>query len=107
MTTQLVELLRATQLLIPTLQASIIMDSESLHSEILSALPSDPVAMQHLGNLAKPNPMWTQTEYGFLRLDNQIYVPEANNLRLQVLQYKHDHVLSGHFSQNKMLALIH
>src|SRR3979490_759668 len=106
-TTQLVESLRATQLMIPALRASIIMDSESLHSEILSALPSDPVAMQHLGDLAKPNPRWTQTEDGFLRLDNRIYVPEVNNLRLRVLQYKHDHVLSGHFGQNKMLALIH
>src|SRR3979490_2868497 len=83
------------------------MDSESLHSKILSALPSDPVAMQPLGDLVKPNPRWTQTEDGFLRLDNRIYVPKANNLRLRVLQYKHDHVLSGHFGQNKMLALIH
>jgi hypothetical protein len=24
-----------------------------------------------------------------------------------VLQYKHDHVLSGHFGQNKILELIH
>src|SRR3979490_3178933 len=82
------------------------MDSESLHSEILSALPSDPVAMQHLGDLVKPNPRWMQTEDAFLRLDNQIYVPEVNNLRLRILQYKHDHILSGHFSQNKTLALI-
>src|SRR3979490_7180 len=106
-TTQLVESLQVTQLIIPALRASIIMDSESLHSEILSALPADPVAMQHLGDLAKPNPRWTQTEDGFLRLDNRIYVPKANNLRLRVLQYKHDHVLSGHFGQNKTLALIH
>ena len=81
MTTQLVESLRATQLLIPALQASIILDSKSLHFEILSSLPSDPVARQHLGDLAKLNPRWTQTD-GFLQLDNQIYVPEANNLRL-------------------------
>src|SRR3979490_2899393 len=106
MTSQVVESLPATQLMIPALRASIIMDSESLHSEILSALPSDPVAMQHLGDLAKPNPRWTQTEDSFLRLDNQIYVPKENNLRLLVLQYKHDHVLSGHFGQNKTLALI-
>src|SRR3979490_1904016 len=105
-TTQLVESLRVTQLLIPALRASIIMDSESFHSKILSTLDSDPVAMQHLGDRVKPNPRWTQTDDGFLRLDNQIYVPEANNLRLRVLQYKHDHVLSGHFGQDKMLALI-
>src|SRR3979490_2524585 len=106
MTSQVVESLPATQLMIPALRASTIMDSESLHSEILSALPSDPVAMQHLGDLAKPNPRWTQIDDVFLRLDNRIYVPEANNLRLRVLQYKHDHVLSGHFGQNKTLALV-
>src|SRR3979490_2615556 len=69
-TTQLVESLQATQLLIPTLQASIIMDSKSLHSDILSSLPTDPTAMQHLGPQAKPSPRWTQTDDGFLRLDN-------------------------------------
>jgi Integrase zinc binding domain len=47
-----------------------------------------------------------QTDDGFLRHDGQIYVPEAESLQFQVLQYKHDHVLSGHFSQNKTLALI-
>src|SRR3979490_2528222 len=54
----------------------------------------------------KPNPRWMQTDDGFLRLDNWIYIPEANNLRLRILQYKHNHVLSGHFGQNKTLALI-
>src|SRR3979490_1734083 len=82
------------------------MDSESIHSEILSALLSDPVTSEKLGHLGKPNPRWTQTEDGFLRLDNRIYVPEANNLRLRVLQYKHDHILSGHLGQNKTLALM-
>jgi Integrase zinc binding domain len=47
----------------------------------------------------------TQTEDGFLRHDGRIYVPESENLRLRVLQYKHDHVLLGHFGQNKTLAL--
>src|SRR3979490_1141631 len=106
MTTQLVESLRATQLLLPTLQASVIMDSETLHSDILSSLPTDPIAMQHLGPQAKPSLRWTQTDDGFLRLDNRIYVPDTENLRLRVLQYKHDHVLSGHFGQNKTEALI-
>ena len=31
---------------------------------------------------------------------------EAGNLQLRVLQYKHDHVFSGHFSQNKTLSII-
>ena len=48
--TQLVESFQVTQLLIPVLRASIIMDSEMLHSEILSILSSDPVVMQHLSD---------------------------------------------------------
>ena len=35
-----------------------------------------------------------------------MYVPEADDLRLHVLKYKHDHPLSGHFGQNHTLELI-
>jgi len=35
-----------------------------------------------------------------------MYVPEADDLCLRVLRYKHDHPLSGHFSQNCTLELI-
>ena len=48
-----------------------------------------------------------QSDDSFLQHDNRIYVPEAGNLRLQVLQYKHDHILSRHFSQSKILSIIH
>ena len=37
----------------------------------------------------------------YLLLDNRIYVPSAGNLRTRVLQYNHDHILAGHFSQKK------
>ena len=37
---------------------------------------------------------------------HRMYVPEADDLRLRVLRYKHDHPLSGHFSQNRTLELI-
>jgi Integrase zinc binding domain len=80
------------------------MDSEKLHADILAHLASDPMAQKHLGDTSDPR--WTQTNDSFLRYDGRIYVPESENLRLRVLQYKHDHVLSGHFSQNKTLALI-
>ena len=43
---------------------------------------------------------------GFLRLNNRMYVPDNANLRLWVLQYHHDHVLTGHLGQNKTLELI-
>ena len=42
-----------------------------------------------------------------LLLDNRIYVPSAGNLRTCVLQYNHDHILAGHFGQNKTLELVH
>ena len=80
------------------------MDSKKLHVDILAHLSSDPVAQKHIGIIS--NLRWTQSDDGFLQHDNWIYVPEAENLWLQVLQYKHDHILSGHFSQNKTLWLI-
>jgi len=42
-----------------------------------------------------------------LLLDNRIYVPSAGNLRTCILQYNYDHILAGHFGQNKTLELVH
>jgi hypothetical protein len=76
-----------------------IMDSKKLHADILAHLASDPMAQKHLGDTSDPR--WTQTNDGFLRHNGRIYVPKAESLRLRVLQYKHDHILSGHFGENK------
>ena len=43
---------------------------------------------------------------GLLLLNNRIYVPSAGNLRIHVLQYNYDHILAGHFGQNKTLELV-
>ena len=43
---------------------------------------------------------------GFLRFNGRMYVPDNTNLRLWVLQYHHDHVLTRHLGQNKILELI-
>ena len=80
------------------------MDPTQLHSDIRASLATDPVAKNHLGITS--NPHWTVSDDGLLRHDNCIYVPDANNLRLRVLQDKHDHVLSGHFGQGKTLDLV-
>ena len=42
-----------------------------------------------------------------LLLDNRIYIPSADNLRICVLQYNHDHILARHFGQSKTLELVH
>ena len=39
-------------------------------------------------------------------MSGRMYIPETNVLHLRVLWYKHDHPLSGHFSQNRTLELI-
>ena len=41
-----------------------------------------------------------------LLLNNRIYVPSVGNLCTCVLQYNHDHILTGHFGQNKTLELV-
>ena len=44
---------------------------------------------------------------GLLLLDNRIYVPSAGNLHTRILQYNYNHILVGHFGQNKTLELVH
>ena len=80
------------------------MDVERLHADILTNLSTDPIAKAHLSDSS--NPRWSTDEAGYLRLDGRMYVPEADDLRLRILKYKHDHPLSGHFSQNRTLELI-
>jgi hypothetical protein len=86
------------------LRAAVLMDTEQLHSDILSALPNDPIATKYLPDL--PDLRWTMDDSGFLHCDNRIYVPESNDLCLCVLQNTHDYPLSGHFGQNRTLELI-
>ena len=80
------------------------MDVECLHTDILINLSTDPIAKAHL--LDSSNPRWSTDEAGYLHLDGRIYIPKADDLRLRVLKYKHDHPLSGHFGQNHTLELI-
>jgi len=80
------------------------MDVETLHNNILSTLPSDPIAQIHLSDPLDSH--WSTNEAGFLHLDGRIYIPDLDGLRLRVLRYHHDHPLSGHFGQNQTLELI-
>ena len=98
--------LRATYLLSPMLWASSMVDVDAIHKDILSALPSDPSISHYLSDLIPTDSHWSHGADGLLRLDNHIYVPDVNDLCLQILMYKHDHPLSGHFGQAHTLDLI-
>ena len=106
-TQQLSASLRATSLYYPILRAIKILDIEQIHQDILSAIPSDPALKPHLDKPEDPeHPRWSQDSQGFIRLDGRIYVPDSDTLRLRVLEYKHDHPVSGHSGINKTLGLI-
>jgi len=78
------------------------MDLDTLHQDILSALPSNPIATKH----TSADGRWSTNPNGLLLLDNRIYVLSAGNLCICILQYNHDHILAGHFGQNKTLELV-
>ena len=100
---QLASPLQATFLSVPILHAEIIMDIEKLHSDIQSPLCSDPIASVQLNS---PSPCWFIDSEGFLLFDKKIYVPDHSDLQLHILQYKHDHLISGHFGQNQTMELV-
>ena len=81
------------------------MDLETLHNDIRNSLHSDLFAIRYIEN-PKLNPRWKLDDDSLLQCDNRIYVPDANDLCLKVLQYKHDHILSGHYGQNKTLCQV-
>ena len=82
---QLSNSLHTTYLEFPVLHAVAIMDVETLHSDILSALPSDPIAQIHLTD--PPDSHWSTNEAGFLQLDGHIYILDLDDLHLRVLWY--------------------
>ena len=88
----------------PILRASLTVDVDTLHNNIWAALPKDPVFSTHKND--PPESWWTTSEDGLVHLDDRIYVPDSNDLRLRVLQRMHDHILSGHLGQNKTKKLV-
>ena len=75
---------------------------DTLHQNILSALPDDPIATKHIS----ADGQWSMNPNSLLLLDNRIYVLSASNLHICVLQYNHNHILARHFDQNKTLELV-
>ena len=78
------------------------MDLDTLHQDILSALSSNPIATKHISI----DDWWSMDPNSLLLLNNRIYIPSAGNLYTCVLQYNHNHILAGHFGQNKTLELV-
>ena len=74
----------------------------TLHRDILLALPSDPIATKY----TSVDGQWSTDPNSLLLLDNRIYVLSAGNLCTHILQYNHDHILAGYFDQNKTLELV-
>ena len=101
---QLSASLHATSLIPVALQGAIIMDVEQLYDDIRVGYTSDPVTSAQLPQPSDPK--WTLSAEGLLLLNDRIYVPDVPDLRLRVLNHKHDHPISGHFGQNKTLELI-
>jgi len=90
-------------LLFPSFHTATVVDLDTLHQDILSALLSDPIATKHTST----DGQWFMDPNSLLFLDNRIYVPSAGNLHTCVLQYNHDHILARHFGQKKTLELVH
>ena len=105
---QLLASLWAASLLPTVLHGLVSLDVEELNKDILLALNTDPVAQSYFSDPDNPKyAQWSKDSAGFVRIDQQIYVPDSKHLLLRVLQYYHDHPVSGHLGINKTQALIH
>ena len=89
-------------LLFSFLHTATVVDLNTLYQDILLALPSNPITTKHTST----DGWWSTDPNGLLLLDNRIYVLSTGNLCICVLQYNHDHILAGHFGQNKTLELV-
>ena len=67
----------------PILRASLTVDIDTLHDDIQAALPKDPVFSTHQNDPLESQ--WTTSEDGLVHLDDCIYIPNSNDLRLRVL----------------------
>ena len=88
-------------------KAAIILDKESLLTDIKRAIASNPF----LKKFIKPSQqttslLWTLDQEGTLYFGKKIFIPDIGNLQLRVLRLKHDHILARHLEREKMLQLV-
>ena len=102
--------LRASSYAKPILRAINIMDIEQLHKDIYAAQQSDQHCKDIITNITnpefpdpEPDPCWSLDDQQLLCYDNRIWIPDANDLWLQILLNKHNHLLSGHYGQSKTM----
>jgi RNase H-like domain found in reverse transcriptase/Reverse transcriptase (RNA-dependent DNA polymerase)/Integrase zinc binding domain/Integrase core domain/Chromo (CHRromatin Organisation MOdifier) domain len=92
------------------IRAAHVMDLGKLHARIREALKNDDFAksqMQRLQNShAEPNEPFEISDDGLLLRNKLIYVPDHDNLRLEILRMYHDHKLHGHPGIRKTVLLI-
>ena len=100
---QLIIFLQAIALVSPNLWAATIVDLNSLHNNIQSAIMQDKILEKHLHQLVKH---WLLRISELLLKNRKIYILQKDDLHICILQYHHDYILVGHFRQNKTLELI-
>ena len=109
--------LRASSYAKPILCAVNIMDIEQLHKDIYTAQQSDQHCKDIIINITNPEspespespdpePRWSLDDQQLLCYDNRIWIPDTDDLQLRILLNKHDHLLSGHYGQNKTMELV-
>jgi len=101
------------------LLCAIILDSASLLVSIRHGLQTDPIARSHLTRLqvgpdstttvpatASPDPWSLSRDGDFLRYKGLLYVPNNQEVQLDILRSHHDHRLAGHPGITKTLKNI-
>ena len=94
-------------LIAPILWATSTIDTRTLVADIKGVVLTNPVLVKLLepGRNAN-NPHWSMGVDGSLLYDRYTFVPDTNDLCLQVLWTKHDHQLAGHMGQTKTYQLV-
>ena len=82
------------------------MDLHQLRTDIKTAQSTDPTCIDGLTKANDGISNWTIDDDGLLRQNNRLWIPDALDLRLRILQHHRDHIVSGHFGQNRTLANI-
>ena len=94
------------------LRASVIIDTAAVALRIRNALQYDEFAKAQFERIRSraevdPDNPYTISDDELLLRNGLIYVPDHDNLRLEILQIYHDHKLSGHPGIRKTVQLIH